>query len=385
MPKLLYISNLRLPTEKAYGIQIAKMCEAFALQNMEVTLAYPLRINNIKGSIFSYYSVRQNFETKKILAPDFYFWGRLDKVSVMFKDFISGITLAFYALTREADIIYSRDEWPLYFLSFFRKNLVYEAHRFSGRRAFFYRRFRNKNIKIVAITAQLKDDLARAGLRSENILVSSDGVDLDEFNIGISKEEARAKTGLPLDKKIVMYTGHLFEWKGVITLLDAVRLIADYNSPAGGQVIKNILFVFVGGMERDVKKFKERAGDLENIIILGHRPHKEIPVFLKSADALVLPNSANDKISNYTSPLKLFEYMSSGRPIIASKLPAITEVLNNFNSVLVGSDDSHELAEGMIKVLEDEKNSNGLAARALEDVGQYTWQERAGKIVNFIS
>ena len=94
MKSLLYIANLRLPTEKAYGIQIAKMCEAFADPELKfkVALIYPKRNNpNIKENVFDYYSVKNNFEAKRVWAPDFYFSGKLDTISVLIKNFISAI------------------------------------------------------------------------------------------------------------------------------------------------------------------------------------------------------------------------------------------------------------------------------------------------------
>ena len=377
MIKLLYLSNLRLPTEKAYGIQIAKMCEAFAKQ-AEVELAYPSRKNPIGSDVFDYYSVNRIFKFKKLPAPDIYFSGALDKIAVGLKNFISALILAAYALSRETEVIYSRDELVLYLLSFLKKTLVFEAHRFSLKRARFYNRFKNKGIKLVAISEAIKKDFVEAGFKSDKILVAHDGVDLELFDVDVKKDEARHRLNIPRNAKIVMYTGHLFEWKGADVLLETAR---HYQLST---INYQLLFVFVGGMEHDIEKFKQKAKGLNNVLILGHKPNKEIPLFLKAADVLVLPNSASDKISSYTSPLKLFEYMSSKRPIVASKLPSITEILNDRNSVLVKPDDSYELAEGLKKVLEDEKSSYGLASRAFEDVQQYTWQKRAEKIINFI-
>lgn len=371
MRKLLYIANLRLPTEKAYGIQIAKMCEAFASEDVEVILIYPFRKTPITDDFNIYYSVKNNFKIKMLWAPDFYFPGKLDRASVLLKDFISGITLAIYGLFSGADIIYSRDEWPLYFLSFLKKNLVYESHRFSERRGIFYKRF--KNLKTIVITKQSKEDLIKIGFKTENILVAPDGVNLEEFNINLSKEQARTKVGLPPDRKIAMYTGHLFEWKGANVLLETARKLPD------------VLFVFVGGMEHDIKKFREEAKSLNNVLILGQRPHKEIPAYLKAADVLVLPNSGKEEISRYyTSPLKMFEYMASGRPIVASKLSSISEILNDRNSVLVKPDDVDSLMAGIKKLLDNKAFGEELAKKALEDVQNYAWQKRAAKILDFI-
>src|SRR3989344_4893932 len=115
-----------------------------------------------------------------------------------------------------------------------------------------------------------------------------------------------------------------------------------------------------------------------------HRPLLEIPVFLKAADVLVLPNSASEKISSYTSTLKLFEYMASGRPIVASELLSIKEILNSENSVLVGSDDPESLVGGISKVIENSSFGEMISQKAKEDVKNYTWQKRAERIVAYL-
>lgn len=381
MKKLLYLSNLRLPTEKAYGIQIAKMCEAFAIQ-VEVKLIYPRRRNPIKADVFDYYSVEKNFKIKKLPAIDFYITGFLDRITVGIKSFISGATLAFYALFSDADVIYSRDELVIYMLSFFKKGLVFEAHRFSQKRKFFYKRFKNTSVKTVVISKAIEQELIKLGFGEKNILVAHDGVDLKEFNIEMSQEEARKKTDLPLGKKIVMYTGHLFEWKGADVLLEAARLVSNFEFITSK--FGEILFIFVGGMEYDIRKFKEKVERLNNVLILGHKSHKEIPIYLKAADILVLPNSAKDTISGYTSPLKLFEYMASRRPVVASDLSSIREVINENIAVLVEPDSPKSLAEGIIKIINNKMLGEKLTQESFDDVQNHTWADRALKILDFV-
>ena len=118
--------------------------------------------------------------------------------------------------------------------------------------------------------------------------------------------------------------------------------------------------------------------------MIGHRPHIEIPYWLKAADVLILPNSAKEKISQfYTSPMKMFEYMASQKPIIASELPSIKEVLNENNAILVESDNFKALARGIEKALKDNELSDKISQRAYSDVQDYTWQKRAENILNF--
>jgi len=141
----------------------------------------------------------------------------------------------------------------------------------------------------------------------------------------------------------------------------------------------------VGGTEGDVLKIKKQTSENKNIIVVGSRPHSEIPYWQKSADVLVLPNTAKEDISKYyTSPMKLFEYMASGNSIVASDLPSIREVLNKDNSVLVEPDNPKKLAEGMNKVLGDFNFADKISKQALEDVKNYTWGERVKNILDFI-
>lgn len=395
MKKLLYLSNLRLPTERAYGIQIAKMCEAFSGQ-AEVELFYPDRNNPIKEDIFEYYSVKKIFKLKKLPAIDFYLPEPFNRIAVDIKSFISAITLAFYALFSKADIIYSRDELILFLLSFFRKNIFFEAHRFSSKRIFFYSRFKKKGVNIIAITQSIKNDLASAGYNPNKILVAHDGVDLEEFNVSISKEDARKFFFSNLHheafgrKKIAVYIGSLYNWKGVGIFSEIAGYLTEINP--------NYIVCIFGGIDVDIKNLQNEI----NIVLKkihpsfvpmiyvdfhGQVPHQDIPHILKAADCAILTGKESEDISaKYTSPLKMFEYMASGCPIVAQKLPSFMEVLNNDNSFLVEPGNAKALADKINWVF-DEKNAETVkttAAKALKDVQEYTWSKRAEKILNFI-
>lgn len=382
--KLIYIANSRLPTEKAYGIQIAKMCEAFADLSVGVTLIFPFRRSpHIKKDIYSYYSVKDSFEAKRIWTPDFYFPGHLDKISFYVKSFISAVFLSFFALSQRADFVYSRDELPLFLLSFFRKNLIYEAHRFSKSRQLFYWRFKNKNFKVVVITKHLKDEFVKAGFNPRNILVAHDGVDFDQFNIAQSQNDCRNRLNLPNNKKIVGYVGQLRTMgmeKGVGILIEAYLILKNNFA--------DLMVVIVGGNSEDLTAYKDIAKQKklneEEILFAGRKDHREIPYYLKAFDVLAMPFPNTKHYAFYMSPLKLFEYMASGRPIVASGLPSVREILNDQNSILVKPDDPRALEEGIGRILNNNALGDELARKAQQDVKNYTWQKRAQKIIDFI-
>lgn len=376
--RLIYIVNQRLPTEKAYGIQIIKMCEAFASGGLDVTLLMPQRGNPSGKTVFDYYGVKDNFKIIQLRCLDFYWPGIFDKIAFIIKQTVSALVLVRVTLRNKYDIIYSRDELPVFLLSFFRKNLVFEAHRFSEKRNIFYRRFKKENIKIVAISQGLKDEFVRHGFNEKNILVARDGVDLAQFSVEKTKIECKEALGLPIDRTLVLYTGHLYEWKGAGVLLEATRNF---------QKKEDVLFVFVGGTDPDVKDFKNRVKmmGLNNVVIVGLVPHNEVPLYLKAVDILVLPNSGKEDVSRlYTSPLKMFEYMASGKPIIASDLPSIREVLTEETVFFTQPDDVSGLTTIINEVINNMPEAEKRAQLALQEVVKYSWSVRADNILHFV-
>lgn len=364
-----YIANVRLPTEKAHGIQIMKMCEAFAVLGNEVELVTPWRFNPIKKDPFEYYGVKKIFKINKLPSLDLVCCG---KIGFFIQTITFLISARFFLLFNKYDVLYTREQAA----GLFFKKFILEIHYLPQKIIFFHKIFWKKAAGLVVLTKFLKKRLVEEGISEHKILVAPDGVDVEKFKIQSSKLKTREELNLPQDKKIILYTGHLYKWKGVDTLLQAAR-----------QFSNEFLFVFVGGTEKDIKNFKFQISnyELQNTLVVGHRPHQEIPYWLKAADVLVLPNSTKEKISQfYTSPLKLFEYMASGVPIVTSDLPSIREILNEKNALLVAPDNPQSLADGIIKVLKNPDFSDKISKQAYLTVQNYTWQKRAEKILEFI-
>ncbi len=365
---LIYIANARIPTEKAHGIQIMQMCRTFANSKFDVELVIPKRFNYIKTDPFQYYGIKRSFEIKKLPCLDLIVLDKyIGHLGLWVESFTYFISLFFYLLFKNPSLIYTRNVLLLP-LTFLKKNVFFEAHTFP-RNYSLYSPFFKRLKGIVVITQKLKDLFVQKGISPDKILVASDGVDLEKFNIKETKEECRKKLNLPLDKKIVLYTGHLYQWKGVQTLVAASEYL-----PA------NVEVYFVGGTTKDIRDFRLQTLNLK-LKIVGHKPYSEIPCWLRASDVLVLPNSAKEEISkSWTSPLKLFEYMAAKKPIISSDLPSLREVLNEGNAILVKPDSPEELAEGIKKALENPGLANKISEQAFLDVKQYTWDNRVKKI-----
>jgi glycosyltransferase involved in cell wall biosynthesis len=369
MKELLYIANIRLPTERAHGIQIMEMCQAFADGGTKVTLVVPRRLNSLKEDPFQYHDVRKNFVIKRLPCLDLTrlgHWGfRVEQMSFT-------LSTILYTFFTSKTLRFTRDEMVAWALARLNQPIVWEAH--MGQRNFFARRVVEIGVPIVAITEGLKDLYLSLGAKPEQILVAPDGADIDRFDLAIGQKEAREKLHLPQDKRIILYKGSLESWKGAGTLAEASKSL---KSP-------DALVVFIGGKSEGVDAFRENFKDVKNISILGNRPRKETPIYQKAADILVLPNSAKEDISKlYTSPMKLFGYMAGNVPIVASDLPSLREVLSDETAYFFKPDDAQSLARVIERALGDEK-SKEKAHKALELARQYTWKRRAENILNFI-
>lgn len=368
--KVWYISNSRIPTEKAYGIQIMKMCEAFATGGINITLILPTRKSSFstEGDMYKYYKVKNNFSLKRIWSFDPYFLMKLPQgIYIKFQSFFFIISLFIFLLfhNKKNTIFYTREEYLLPLLLLFSKKVSWECHTLPSNIAF-YKKYWKRLSGIIVLTSFLKEKLVSYGIDPNAIVVSPDGVDTEQF-LSFSPTN-REELGLPANKKIVLYTGHLYDWKG-----------ADILAQAAEKLSKDFCVLFVGGTPSDVRHFQKKYGVVSNIRIIGHVPYEQIPSYLSCADVLVIPNSGKSvHSSHYTSPLKFFEYLTTTKPIVASDLPSLREIGVQFQGVyFCQPDDPEVLARSIREAAESDMKFQ-------RDISRFSWRTRAGTIRDFI-
>jgi glycosyltransferase involved in cell wall biosynthesis len=383
---LLYLADIRLPLERANGLQTVSTCHALAARGHRVTLL-----------------VRPDTAAQAREPLAFYGLEPIDGLS------IARVPVAGPAPLRRAHylaaavrhslapprptVVFTRDLGVASLLARVpragRPPLVYESHgyaptvsalmptlhaRAASASAAKLARLERRERRVwtsaegyVTLTAAHAEELAdRFGPRRA-IAVVPDGARL-------AADRAFRWSGPRHDRPVVAYAGHLYPWKGVDTLIEALAQVPEVD----GRI--------VGGHPRE--------GDLARLTALaaarglggriqftGLLPPQDVAGAIAAADILVLPNTATEVSARYTSPLKLFEYLAAGRPIVASRLPALTEVLEDgVNALLVAPGDPAALAEAIRRLAGDPALALRLAARAFDDAEQYSWARRAERL-----
>lgn len=376
-PSLCYIFNGRFPSEKAHALYVYKTCEAF-YKKTDVRILVPNRKNQFAKSQVDFFTGSVELDCKYLFCIDLYNSILPTKIAFLICYLTFSISVFFYVLklrSRERYIFFSNEYIPLFFISFLTNRIVYDMHDYYGRLEMLLHKL-GKRIACIVTQNSLKKDLLVEELELDNdcILVEPNGVDVQRFRVGESAQKCRSMVGIDvMYEKVVVYTGHLFSWKGVEVLAEVAKILPE------------VAFYFVGGSLDDVGTFSTRHQQQKNIFVVGHRPHQEMPIWQASADCLVLPNSGKMRISEvYTSPMKLFEYLASEKPVVASDLPSIRAIVSDQEVTFFESDNSSGLADAIEAVLsmpKDKQAKQVLAAKQL--VAHHTWQKRADRLLAF--
>lgn len=244
------------------------------------------------------------------------------------------------------------------------KSVARKASMIAQREEFVYRHCKG----IIAITRHLAEDLVSQYNIKTPIHVAPDGVDMELAERAISLN----KNAVP----ILLYLGSLHPWKGVDTLIRMMQ----YVDVAKLRV--------VGGTHDRIAELRQLASQLgvdDRIEWLGPvDPVKRFEV-IAAADICLIPSSETSIGARFTSPLKLFEYMALGKPIVASDLPSMREVLKDGESALLTTcGDGKRYADAVNLLLAEPALQNRLGMNAKALCSQYTWKVRARGMLAFI-
>lgn len=364
--KLIYCTSIAFSDKHAHRVQIRVMSEEF---------------QKILGSDFCLGVNYKNVEDDNLNIVCFNS-GKSRKLALRYLKFIKN---------KNIDCVYCREARLLFFIILFNKlffhlklKLIYEIHALIKRDLidkFVESALARQCDKYIFITENLRNIYAeKYNLDLRKTIVASDAVDLKIFDLDLTKEQARETLNLPQSKKIIGYSGKFKTMgmdKGIDDILKALKILND----------RNILFIAMGGSEKDVNFYQEKVNELKlnnQVLFKGAVPQSDLAVFQKSCDALLMPFPNREHYAYYMSPLKMFEYMASKRPIVASDLPSIREVLSEENAIIVKPDNPEDLARGIKMILNDKELAEKISMQAFADVRNYTWEKRVKKILIFI-
>jgi len=233
---------------------------------------------------------------------------------------------------------------------------------------------------IVVVSDVLKKQLVELGAEEGKIIVNPNGVAPEIFHPGISGNKVREKLGLH-QKKVVGFLGSFDYWHGAEILAQAVGHVLKEEPLA------RFLFIGHGRLREKVEGIVKDSGAADKALFVGSVPHEEVPQFLAACDILVSPHVPLAQGTEFFgSPTKLFEYMAMGKPIVASRLGQIAEVLRHKETAfLVQPGDPEELAQGILRLLKDQELGETLGKKARETVEKnYTWEANARCVLKLI-
>lgn len=212
---------------------------------------------------------------------------------------------------------------------------------------------------IIVISDVLKEQLIEFYNVEENkIYVSPNGVDTDLFNPNIDGSSIRKKYGLE-DSFVIGYSGGFNIYHGIDTLINASKMISEK--------IQNVKFFLIGDGEyrKHVDEFAEENGLKDKIIVTGLVPFKEVPAHLAACDVLVSPIRTTNNTTFFGSPIKTYEYLSMGKPIVATNIGILSKVYtDHVNALVMNENDPFSLTQKVIELFSNRQLADNLQKNA---------------------
>jgi glycosyltransferase involved in cell wall biosynthesis len=343
-----------------------RMCAALSRAGHDVELVVK-RSNDAPDSTLDdheFYGVAPTFTVTKLPRPKWRGGGVL---------FAAGVTRKLLARRTNVDLVYSRELVGALVAAELRLPVVFEAHGIPSerpQRAAMRRLASHRSLRgMVVISDALRRDLSDEGMlpRDRPVVVAHDAADPPVADAGARPHNLRPRIG---------YVGNLYAGRGIELILEVARRIPEFEVE------------LVGGSEQDLARWRAN-GVPDNVRFAGFVPPAHLRERYQSFDVLLMPHlrtgvaaATGSDISRWTSPLKMFEYMASGTPIIASDLPVLGEVLaHERNALIAPADDISAWEQAVRRLCGDRKLASSLASQAYADlVREYTWDARARKI-----
>ena len=316
-----YLATANIPSKSANSLQIVKMCEAFSELGHNVKLYVP-NLETINTKISNYYDLKYKFEIIKV--------GKKIKYISGLKNFIIPLFLVFKSLfnnNEKKKIFITRNLIVSLILIFFRKKHILEIHDdlsvFGKTVSYIFNKLNLINskyiIKLIFITEALKKFISKKYFyNKKNFIVLPDATEIKYYK------------NFDLKKKFnIGYVGSIYQSRGIDTVINLANKDRDNN------------YFIYGGSSKEIEKIKFKVKS-NNIILHKQVSYKKIKTVLPRMDILLLPYTKKVTVSgdygniyDFMSPMKMFDYLGSGKVIISSDVPVLSEVLKNKKNAII--------------------------------------------------
>tara|TARA_B100001057_G_scaffold496374_1_gene597701 strand:+ start:8099 stop:9220 length:1122 start_codon:yes stop_codon:yes gene_type:complete len=367
--KITYLSNTSVPSNVASSIQIMKMCEAFSSLGNNVSLI-TTNTSKIKSNLFEFYNIKNKFNIFKIK----YF----KKFPLGLKYYLFSFVSILEGIKLNTDIYITRNYFTCFILTLLKKKVIMELHHDLNEESrivrFIFKVTRYLNSKnvilIVAITNALKVHYSnKYKIKKEKILVLASGSSLEKnFNFSFNKKYFK-----------IGYFGSIYKSRGYEMIINLAKIDR-----------KNRYYLYGNLKNINNANYKNKT---RNLYLQNHIAYKDIPKNLSKMDLLILPyvsaiTVAGDvgDITKYTSPLKLFDYLTAGKVILCSDYKVLKEAINQNNAIFVKNFKNIYSWRNEIIKLSNQPQRRFIISRNNYNLSRsFTLKERAKKILKEIN
>lgn len=372
--RIIYLSAATIPSRTANSIHVMKMCQALRQLGNQVELCAPKRTYALTlthpSEIWTHYGIQETFAIRWI------------KSSNLLREYDYAWRAALHARHQRPDVVFARNVPAAAMTSLWGLPTICEIHDAPHLRGSLYQfshhlLARGRGLRRLVVISQPFHELLleffQGKVAADKILILPDGVDLERFESLPDAVEARKRIGLPEAGMTLGYAGHLYPGRGVELILELARRLPQCR------------FLLAGGNDEDIASYRNEAQSkgVSNATFLGFITNSKLPQYLAACDVLLMPYqrkvavSGGGDTSKWMSPLKVFEYMATGRLILSSDLAVLHEVLNEANCVFCPPEDIDAWHMAITHAIADPEWRNRIGGQAKRDVVRYSWTRRA--------
>ncbi len=211
--------------------------------------------------------------------------------------------------------------------------------------------------KVITINHKLEDYVKQLGAINTEVIGA--GIDLEKFNPNLDGFKIRREYGINDDDVVLFFMGFLYHFSGL------KELALEFAN----KKIENLKLLIVGDGDAysDIQNIIEKYDLSDKVLLVGKKPYNEIPSFLAAADICILPAYPDEEIMQDIVPIKIYEYMAMGKPVITTMLPGIMKEFGDENGISY----VNKPAEVLIKTMKIDLNHDGKKARTFAELNDW--------------